>query len=93
MAVYKYLDASTKYVTEDDVKRLKNPEPGLPVWAYQYQEGFFIRYSEDVDYSKTYGFSPAFWMLISRAQQEGCLLIRLDADGDDDIAGLPEFQW
>jgi hypothetical protein len=92
MAVLKYLDASTGYVTREDMELLGNDEGPVIAW---YPEGAFV-YLEDREdgWMKQLldkGFSTRFCDLIDKAWELDCTIIRLDAGGDVD--GLDQEEW
>lgn len=91
MTIYKFLDASTGYVTEDDMNRLS--DSGLYCIA-DYEEGAFVHLPairtngefDDPEWRRLVreaGYSERFCDLMEYARTQGCAYIRLDRDGDE----------
>jgi hypothetical protein len=94
----KYLDVSTKYVTENDGRLMLTDAPyrigeihgGVGVLFYLppsdcLNDDHLIR-----EFS-IFGFSPAFCNIFLLARSKGARLINFDADGADH--DLPTFEW
>ena len=93
MAIYSYLDASTKYVTQEDARLI---DAGLaPGLSRPHEYGAWIWVDPDsvsAEEKAESPMSPAYWALLDYARKSGCRWINLDSDGDDDL-GLPEQEW
>ena len=88
---YKYMDVSTGHITEHDKDLLETgDEPCGTVLIATYPEGFFLSIGEKELIEDH--FSKEFHDLISYARQNGCALLRLDADGMN-YPDFPEFDW
>jgi hypothetical protein len=85
MACYKYLDASTRFVTPEDRKLLDDGcDNGCGVVSYKYTYGAFVVVPRGIDDAERISdLSSAFWALMRYAEKEGCLLVKLDCDGDE----------
>jgi hypothetical protein len=95
MAVHKYLDASTAHVSKATADWLAGQArdtlkhgviPTLVVYDYLY--GWFVPVPEDMDRAVPFDLRA----VLNHAKQHGCILVRLDGDGDE-IEGLPTFKW
>ena len=89
MAFYKYLDVSTRFVTPEDRKFLDDGcDSGCGVVAYRYEYGAFVIVPPDIDDAERISdLSSAFWALMRYAEKEGCQIVKLDCDGDDELKG------
>lgn len=96
MSVHEYMDLSTGHVTQKDMELL---DGDTCVIAYPYKEGAFVIVPPDLNTELQHrqdivdaGFSVAFLEMLQYAFDAGVLIVRLDADGDQDES-LPTFDW
>jgi len=94
MSAYKYLDASTCYVTTEDMKMIDaglHPGPHRP---HEYEAFLWVPTDElkTEEERAEYPMSPAFWALLDYALAQDCRWINLDIDGDQDLE-LPTHSW
>jgi hypothetical protein len=88
---YGYMDVSTGHITESDKDLLEaGNDPTGTVLIATYPEGFFLSIGEEEEIDDS--FSKELHDLISYARQNGCALLRLDADGMS-FPDFPTFDW
>lgn len=92
--VFKYLDISTKHVTEEDMKKLAANDTNSEVIAYSYPEGVWVYVPPEFKTKELLdeGFSLGFCGAILKAEKFDCPFLRIDADGTqhDDLL---EYDW
>lgn len=101
MAVFTYLDLSTKYITLEDSKKLNDSARAEPLIVNPNGEyGWFIHVpQEDNDMSdlvyklRELGYSEAFCNVLQFARNQKCFWLCLDQDGEGDVDFLPTFEW
>lgn len=96
MSIRKCLDASTAYITYNDIKILevvakRKSEDYTMSRVTSAQHGFVIwicdadNIKTEIKSAKAWGLSSNFQRLIRYASKLGVLLINLDSDGDEDL--------
>ena len=94
MAIEKYMDVSTCYITEQDDAKLGYSNPPIPVYEYEY--GYFVHcsgfYGDTEQECREFGMSDDFINLMKYAYSQGCGFVKLDADGDDTLT-FPKHDW
>ena len=90
MSVFKYLDLSTAYVSQLEMRRIQE----APHFLAAYPEGaiLWVGDKDSVEEEDWAGFENLARVMALAAEQD-CFLVRLDADGDPDEEGLPRFEW
>ena len=93
MAVYMYLDASARHLTDGDNMDLDLHHGPGNVLAHDY--GYWVSLSSDKDYFEEdkqawqkEGYSAGFLAVMQYAFDHGCLWVKFDIDGDE-IEGIP----
>ena len=98
MAIYTYLDASTGHITkkDNDLLQLASTSENIPgCYVYPYDCGYFIAVYPDVpteEEKNESGLSENFFMVVNHARKNGCLLLRLDVDGNE-LEGFDLIDW
>ena len=91
-----YLDCSTKHISMDDAKLLKNPPNELLTYENEY--GWFVHVPPDmhegefVEQLVENGVGPGLLRVLQFAHQNSCNWVKLDCDGTE-IPALLEFNW
>lgn len=102
MAVYKYLDVSTRFITAIDNDLLSREAMGhtevavLSVDAFRGGYWLFANLYDGVtrDDLLTAGYSENLIQIMEQAYTEDCQWIKLDCDGDEEaFDDLPKFEW
>lgn len=99
-----YLDLSTCHITQKDSeiftrwarRRDGSRTDGVSVFPYEYEEGFFVVFSDDGDWDRgeaaKAGLSWELCDLIERCLMNSIFMIRFDCDGEQHDE-LPSFDW
>lgn len=94
--VMNYLDCSTKHISVEDARLLKDPPDELLTYENEY--GWFVHVPDDLceeDFVQTLvsrGVGPSLLQVLQFAHANDCVWVKLDRDGTE-IPTLPRSDW